>query len=225
MAQTIGSGTNSGKSWKPPKYKKPPAITAPSGGKPPTAGLVGVTATPKPKGRPKGGGGGGGGGGGRSSGNGVGSNSSGQISAAPPPPPPPPTLEAFLGSDATYLQQKAAFDKAKSDYLSQQGQSRTQYETNFLSDKDTLTKNRTQSLGDLENDYASRGLLQSGLYADSMANMNTDYDKRTSALEQAKAAFLAGLANDLTNFTSEQGLMLTKAQQEAAARRSAQYGA
>jgi hypothetical protein len=122
------------------------------------------------------------------------------------------------------MQQSAALQKAKQDYLAQQGQSKTQYMTNYTGDVDTLKKNRTESLGDLENDYASRGLLQSGLYADSMSDMNTDYDKRNSALEQAKAAFLSQLANDLTNFSSEQGLTLTKAQQEAAARRAAKYG-
>lgn len=189
-------------------------------------GISGIRAVPRgsSSNRGVGGGSGGGrtynrrGGGGWS---GVGGNSSGRIA---PKAPKPPSLKDYLGTDSTYMQQSAALQKAKQDYLAQQGQSRTQYETNYAGDLDTLKTNRTQSLGDLENDYAGRGLLQSGLYADSMSDMNTDYDKRTSALEQAKAAFLAQMAGDLTNFTSEQGLTLTKAQQEAAARRAAKYG-
>ena len=151
----------------------------------------------------------------------VGSSATGRISAAAPKPP---SLADYLGTDSAFVQQKAALAKAMSDYKAQQGQSQTQYLTGYTGDLDTLGKNRTSSLGDLENDYAGRGLLQSGLYADSMSDMNTDYDKRQSALEQAKAAFLAQLSGDLTNFTSEQDLTLARAKQEAAARRTAQYG-
>ncbi len=235
MALSSGDHRDKRKSSPTPKYKPKPAITSPSGGARPRAGITGITATPKaggsnrPRSNNNGSNRGGGGGapaprynGGGS--NGVGSNSSGFIAPKPTPPPAPPTLEAFLGTDSTYMQQQAALAKAKTDYLAQQGQSKTQYETNFLGDMDTLGKNREQSLGDLENDYASRGLLQSGLYADSMSDMTNDYGKRTSALEQAKAAFMSQQGSDLTNFMSEQGLTMTKAQQEAAARRAAKYG-
>lgn len=236
MALTVGDGPNKGKSAPKQKYKKPPAVKAATPYKAPSYGMKPFTVTPKSGsggggsgGGYKGGGGsggyggGGGGGGGYSGGGGnyVGSSSTGQISKAAPKPP---SLADYLGTDSAYMQQKSALDKAKADYLAQQGQSKTQYLTGYTGDLDTLKKNRVSSLSDLENDYAGRGLLQSGLYADSMSDMNTDFDKRTGALEQAKAAFLAQLAGDLTNFTSEQGLVLTKAQQEAAARRAAQYG-
>ena len=79
-------------------------------------------------------------------------------------------------------------------------------------------------MSELENDFASRGLLQSGLYADSRADLTGDYDRRNSALEQAKAQYIAGLTNDLSNFQSEQDLTKQRALQEAAARRAAQYG-
>lgn len=107
--------------------------------------------------------------------------------------------------------------------MAQQGTAKTQYLTSYAGDVDTLKGNRTNALSDLENDYASRGLLQSGLYADSLSDVNTDFDKRQSALEQAKAAFISGLSGDLTNFQSEQDLTRQKALQEAAARRAAQY--
>lgn len=222
MAQLQGGGASlSG-------YKKPSgAITAPASKLNPAPGYGIITATPskKPASKGYGGGGysGGGYGGGASMGGYVGSTSGGAISSAPPAPRPP-SLADFLGSDSTYMQQKSALDKARADYLAQQGQSKTQYLTGYTTDKNTLGQNRQQSLADLENDFAGRGLLQSGLYADSLANTNRDFDTKASALEQAKAAFLAQLAGDLTNFTSEQGLTLTKAQQEAAARRAAQYG-
>jgi len=120
--------------------------------------------------------------------------------------------------------QQSALEKAKADYLAQQGKTKTQYETSYTGDLATLGENRTAALADLENDYAGRGLLQSGLYADSLATTNNDWNKRQSALEQAKAAFLSGLTDDFTNFSTEQTLTLQRAQQEAAARRAAQSG-
>lgn len=171
----------------------------------------------------------GGGGGGRSyggGGGGVGSNRTGSISsyAAPPAPPAPPTLEAFSAKDSTYQSQLAALKKALADYQAQQGQSKTQYLTSYAGDRKTLGDNRTQGLDDLGNDFASRGLLQSGLYADSLSDLNADFDKRQAALDQARAAFLAQQGSDFTNFSSEQQIAQQRALQEAAARRAAQYG-
>lgn len=223
MAQQQGGGAIN-----PTKVRRPPAVTAPPAnnrGPNTNYGISGITAVPKSAPRKSGGsggysGGGGGGGGGYSSGR-AGSNSIGSIA---PVAPRPPSLSAFLSTDSAFMQQKSALEKAKQDYLAQQGTQKTQYLTGYTGDLDTIGRNRTEALGNLENDFASRGLLQSGLYADELGNTNSDFDKRTSALEQAKAAFLAGLASDQTNFLAEQGLTLNRAQQEAAARRAAQFG-
>ncbi len=165
------------------------------------------------------------GGGGASRGGSLGSSRGGQISySTPPPPPRPPSLADLLKTDSTFSMQQSALEKAKADYLAQQGKTKTQYETSYTGDLSTLGENRTAALADLENDYAGRGLLQSGLYADSLATTNNDWNKRQSALEQARAAFLSGLTDDFTNFSQEQTLTLQRAQQEAAARRAAQLG-
>lgn len=162
-------------------------------------------------------------------GGGVGTNRTGGISnfapTPPAPPPAPPSLEAFSAKDSTYQSQLSALKKALADYMAQQGQGKNQYLTSYAGDAKTLGENRTQGLDDLGNDFASRGLLQSGLYADSLSDLNSDFDKRQAALEQAKAAFLAQQGSDLTNFQSEQQITKQKALQEAAARRAAQYGA
>lgn len=154
-------------------------------------------------------------------GGGVGANSSGQISAAAPKPP---SLADWLSQDSAYASQIAALDKAKADYLAQQGQSKTEYLTNFTRDSDQLGRNREDALGNLENDFAARGLLQSGLYADNMAETNTDFDRKVSDLEAAKANFLAGLTGDLTNFQSEQRITRNKAKADASDRRATKYG-
>lgn len=185
------------------------------------AGVTGITAVPKTRAAGMGYSGGGGAGGG------TGSNSSGYIGnlAAPVQSAPPPmSLDDFVAQDTAYQSQLAALSKAFTDYQSQQGQAKTGYLTNYGTDRDALERNRVNAMSELENDFASRGLLQSGLYADSRADLTGDYDRRNAALEQAKAQYIAGLTNDLSNFQSEQDLTKQRALQEAAARRAAQYG-
>ena len=234
MAQLAGGGA--GGASKPFSFKKKAAVKAPSAGPtlpkytmPRTTAkkpIVRAKAAPRrapapPAPRSYGSSGGGG----SSRGGSLGSSRGGQISySTPPPPPKPPSLADFLKTDSTYSMQQSALEKAKADYLAQQGKTKTQYETSYTGDLATLGENRTAALADLENDYAGRGLLQSGLYADSLATTNNDWNKRQSALEQAKAAFLSGLTDDFTNFSTEQTLTLQRAQQEAAARRAAQSG-
>jgi hypothetical protein len=100
---------------------------------------------------------------------------------------------------------------------------KTQYNTGYAQNTDTLKKSLADSLTGIQDDYASRGLLTSGLYADAMSDTNSDFAKRQAELDQARAQYLSGLSSDLTNFKSEQEIAMEKAKQEAAARRAAQY--
>lgn len=216
MAQLQGMGGGGGG-----KNHLLPSVTAPITAPPVRAGVTGITAVPKTRAAGMGYSGGGGAGGG------TGSNSSGYIGnlAAPVQSAPPPmSLDDFVAQDTAYQSQLAALSKAFTDYQSQQEQAKTGYLTNYGTDRDALERNRVNAMSELENDFASRGLLQSGLYADSRADLTGDYDRRNSALEQAKAQYIAGLTNDLSNFQSEQDLTKQRALQEAAARRAAQYG-
>ena len=216
MAQLQGGGGGGGG-----KNHLLPSVTAPITAPPVRAGITGITAVPKTRAAGMGYSGGG------RAGGGTGSNSSGYIGnlAAPVQTSPPSmSLDDFVSQDTAYQSQLAALSKAFTDYQSQQGQAKTNYLTNYGTDRNALERNRVNAMSELENDFASRGLLQSGLYADSRADLTNDYDRRNAALEQAKAQYIAGLTNDLSNFQSEQDLTKQRALQEAAARRAAQYG-
>lgn len=199
--------------------RRRPSVTAsrrstrPSSG-PGSYGYLGFSATPRSSGGMGYGGGGG-----------YGSNSRGFISrvAQPAPPPPPPSLAQFLGKDTTYLGQLSQLKKALADYMLQQGNARTKYQTDYTGNTATLKQNRDTGFKGLQDDYAARGLMTSGLYANALSEFNTDYDKQQSELDKARAAYLASLSSDLTNFKSEQQIAQEKAKQEAAARRAAQY--
>ena len=156
----------------------------------------------------------------------VGRNNMGRVApiAPPKPPPAPPSLAQFLGSDSAYIQQQSALARALADYKAQQASQTTQYQNQYGLNLSDLTKQRTSAFGDLENDYASRGLLKSGVYGTAYSDLENDYKSRQTALDSARSAFLANQGLDLKNYQTEQGLTLDKAKQDAIARRAAKYG-
>jgi hypothetical protein len=130
----------------------------------------------------------------------------------------------YLQLDPTYKQQSDALGKARRDYIAQQGTAQTNYLTNYGYDLKTMQDNRKAAFGDQENDYAARGMMQSGLYGDALAKHNNQWDQRRTQLENAKKQYTTGLANDLVNFKEQQSLTDIQARQEAAARRALRLG-
>lgn len=154
-------------------------------------------------------------GGGGSSG--VGSNAFGQVSTKPAPIA---STSAFLGGDSTYQGQLSDYQKALSDYQAQQNTQRTQYEGQYATNAKQLGQDRTQAEGGLTDDYASRGLANSGLYGKAFSDLESQYDQRQTDLDTGKATFLQGLADALNNLKTTQQSDITKAKQDALARRA-----
>lgn len=144
--------------------------------------------------------------------------------AATPPPPKVPSLEEFLAGDTTWMDQQSQFEKALKDYETEMARQKGVYETDYNASLDNLGVSKEAALGDLEGDFAGRGLLNSGLYADSMAQMEADYLARQTGLETGRSNFLSELTSAFTDFQSEQELATQRARQEAANRRAAKYG-
>ena len=171
----------------------------------------------------------------------ISSNPTGQMSTttvqpaavAPPPMPAIPTEEDFLGGDTTFLSQQAALKAALENYMSQMGQQKSQYGTDYAAKVDQLGFDLNdpsnpkglfkRSIGDQENDFASRGLLQSGLFGNARDELTSDFQTRANDMLRARTQFETGLDTDLTNFKSEQGLTLDRARADALARRAAQF--
>lgn len=139
-------------------------------------------------------------------------------------PTPTPSLEDFLGSDETYKTQKTAIDNAIADYLAQMQQQQGNYEGDYQNQLRDLGTARTQGLEDLTDDFAGRGLLRSGLYADADSDLRTDFTRRETDLGADRTKFLGDLETGKTNFTREQQLTEQRAKADAIARRAAMYG-
>lgn len=144
-----------------------------------------------------------------------GSTSSGVITPTVPKPVIPKFDEAYLKGDTAYSSQKNAFNKALADYASQQKADWGNYNTEYNASLDKLGKDQAMNATALKDDYAARGLLESGVYADALNDFNADYDTQRADLARARAAYQTDQGTAQTNFKTEQQLLLDKAYQDA----------
>ena len=149
----------------------------------------------------------------------VGNTPAGTIARSVPPPPPPISVKDFIAGDNTYQTQNNAYKKAMADYAAQMMSERNKYNGEYDAQVKQLGLDRTTGLEDLQNDYASRGLLTSGVYADAMGDFNKKFDTSLGDLSRAKTAYMDDLTTGQTNFSATQKALLDKAYQDALNRR------
>lgn len=139
----------------------------------------------------------------------VGANSTGQV--------------AFTG-DSTYYDQENALNKASQDYaanINAQRQMATQGYDNNIQDSNRVSGvNQYNQL----NDFAGRGMLNSGLYARAEDDRQADVTRQQQAMAMALQNQLNGYNNDQANFTAEQTNTLNRAKSDAIARQAAKIG-
>lgn len=143
--------------------------------------------------------------------------------AAPPKPAPPPGNATWLRSDSTYQRQLAAYAKALSDFQAEQGLSRTDYDTNYQNTRRDIGLAQTEAAGDLQNDYAARGLLKSNLYSTALGDLNSQYRNQYTDLDKQRTAFLDSLAQQFTGYKNDQSVQQQNAMNEALRRRAERY--
>jgi hypothetical protein len=151
---------------------------------------------------------GGGGGGGYS----VGATKGGTVTTAAPPPMNP---QQFLAKDSTYLNQQKAYQQALADYAAQYQAEIGKYGNEYNASVDKVGQERDTGLSGLKDDYASRGMITSGVYGDAVNKYNTDIDTKLADLLRGKTAYENDLSTSKTNFTKEQQALLDKAKQDA----------
>lgn len=143
---------------------------------------------------------------------------------ASPAPPAAPNINAYLGMDTTYLQQKRDFQNALANYLSQERTQKSKLNEDYSSANNALNTQKTQDLGNIQSDYASRGLLTSGLFADANAKYNTDFLQKLAELTKNQRRGLTDLTSGETDFRKQQLLEEQRAREQAIARRASKYG-
>jgi hypothetical protein len=146
--------------------------------------------------------------------------------AAPRPARPvvsAPSINAYLGTDASYQNVVRGGKRSLSDFLSEMQRRRGEATTQYNQTNSSMERDRTQQLADLRDEYASRGLIQSGLYGQEQGKFQQQFTQQHTALQQQQAALLADLLSQQKNYQREQDLSLEAAKQDALARRAAKY--
>lgn len=134
-----------------------------------------------------------------------------------------PDITAFLGTDSAYQSAVRSGKRSLSDFLSEMGRRRGEAGTQFKQTKASMERDRVQQLEDIRNEFASRGLIQSGLFGEEQGKFQQQFAQQSQALEQQQAAMLADLLSQEKNYRREQDLALEAARQEALQRRAAKY--
>jgi hypothetical protein len=140
-----------------------------------------------------------------------------------PATPAVPTVDQWLAGDTTYQDQIAQLQRAYAEMVAGQKLDETNYQTSYAQQLRDLNNSKTQGFTNLQDDYASRGLLKSGLYADAYSQLQDQYNNQQTGLDTARAQYEAGLNQSLTGFTNDQNTTKTSAMQEAIARRAAKF--
>lgn len=143
----------------------------------------------------------------------------------PPSPPKPvaPDLKKFLAGDSTYQRQVAAFAKSLADFQADQGIDKSDYMTNYTNTQRDIGLAKGDASKHLEDDYASRGLLKSGLYNTALGELNQQYQNQFGDLDKQKLGYLSGLGQELTKYNNGLGVQKGNAYNEAVRRRAEQY--
>ncbi|MGH7792373.1 MAG: hypothetical protein ACREOB_08685, partial [Thermodesulfobacteriota bacterium] len=126
-----------------------------------------------------------------------------------------PTLAKFLAGDVGYQQSLRGGQRTLADFLSEIGRQRGEAGTSFTQTKSQLEADRVKQLEMLENEYASRGLLMSGLYGEAQGDFQEQFQNQMTQLQQAQTSLLNDLLGQETNFRREQQLAAELARQEA----------
>lgn len=198
-----------------------------------------------PSRRSSGGGGYSGGGGGGYDGGAVAPNAFGAVAEISAPQAP--TDDEWWNSDSGFQAEQGSLKTSLDSALANLTQQRTGYDTDFMTTLKNLgwgwgdnTKldgfdkgkfDPTNQLGaygqgltNMNNDFASRGLMDSSFFADALTDFNTDMNNQYQNLVGGRNQFRNERAADELAANNEYQQALARARAESLARRDAQYG-
>lgn len=153
-------------------------------------------------------------------------NGPGRKPAPKPAPKKPgaPSIDKYLRSDANYNQGLSELMRTLDQYKAGNADSRGDVQEAFKTAMQRMGEEKTKSLQGLQEDFASRGLLTSGLYTQSVSDYDKQYGDRVSDMTRDQQNQTENLNRDLSNYQS-----LTKSKQadlklDAIRRRAEKYG-
>lgn len=144
------------------------------------------------------------------------------------------------GSDPTYIAQMNQLAQALANKKAEDQLLRSQYGQNYNDSLNMLGWTGDPASGHFDqnnqqgyygqayngawNDFASRGMLNSGSFSDALAQLSADYGQRKSGLDTGRTQYLSGLDQDLGSYTDQNTSAGADALMQAIARIAASRG-
>jgi len=141
-----------------------------------------------------------------------------------PTPPQPPSIDQWLAGDSMYQSQLANYQKARNDYDTQYNRQIQDKEREYGQTTRQMGTQAEVDRGQQMNDFAGRGVLNSGVYAKALSDYNTDYNTRLQNLLQGKTDTVNNLSDARTNYLRTLQAEEDTAKQDAIRRRAQQFG-
>lgn len=138
--------------------------------------------------------------------------------------PAVPSIDEFLAGDTTYNSAISELQKALELFGEQNQESTTRTKSDFELALQRLNEERMRSLQSMEEDFAARGLLNSGLYTEAVGDYDSAYNQRLGDLSTDQQRVLGDLGADLTSQQNLNTSAVEQARLDAIRRRAQQYG-
>lgn len=135
-----------------------------------------------------------------------------------------PDINAYLAGDVDYQGQLRQFDKTLGDFNANLGNRRTRLTADYGQGKRDMEKQKIEDLLAIKDDFASRGILGSGLYTGRIGEYETSFADQLANFERTYNDSLGDLTTESTQFLREQELQKEASRQDAIRRRAQQYG-
>lgn len=136
---------------------------------------------------------------------------------------PAPSIDDYLSSDTSYQGGVSELMKTLEQFKSGNQASQQDVQSAFKTAMERMGQEREQSLKSLQEDFASRGLLNSGLYAQANSDYDTQYNQRVGDLTKDQQSQLGNLGTDESNFEGLNQTQQAALRAEAIRRRADQY--
>lgn len=159
--------------------------------------------------------------------------------------PKPPSEKEWRASDSAFIAEQSSIQAELATIMNQIANQRakvgTEYGETFRNlglrqvegskdwgdavwDRDNLLGAYGQSVNNQVNDFAARGLLDSGLYTQELGTLTRGFDQQRSDLARGQGSAIEDLAMQETAAQSQMNTALERARAESAMRRAAAYG-
>lgn len=150
----------------------------------------------------------------------VGSTATGQVANGVQGQPSDP-INPYMGLDTTYLDQLRNFQSQMADFQADAGLRRQQSQEDYELALHQLERQQEKDSEANMDDFSGRGILRSGLYAESVGDMNRDYADRETTLQRGLTRALSSIDQEGMQLQRQQNRATEQAKLDAIRRRAA----